>query len=264
MNALVLAGARNEGLEHALPSGAYRAGLVVGGRTLLELALASLTGLPGLDRIVIVGPVELVPDVYRSATTRILTPGEDLLTNLKQGLAALPEDEPVLVVASDMPLLTMAALKDFVAKCAGREAEIYYPIIRREVYEAAYPGSDRTYLSVGDGTFTGGNMVLLSPATFKRYERLIGKAVAWRKQPRRLGRLLGFRFVIGLLMSRYKVAEIEAKVGSYLGLRVVAIETNFSEIGFDVDTSADMQWIEFYWGGATEGAARNEPILDEE
>lgn len=264
MNALILAGARNEGLEHALPSGAYRAGLVVGGRTLLESALAALIGLPGLEKIVLVGAAELVPDAYRTALAEIVPPGGDLLTNLEKGLAALPHDAPVLVAASDMPLLTKAALGDFVAKCAEREAEIHYPIIRREVYEAAYPGSNRTYLRVRDGVFTGGNMVLLSPATFHRYKHLIAKAVAWRKQPRRLGRLLGFRFVLGLLGCRYTVAEIEAKIGSYLGLRVAAVETSFSEIGFDVDTGADVQWVEFYWGGATEGAARNEPNLDEE
>ncbi|MCL6613439.1 MAG: nucleotidyltransferase family protein [Firmicutes bacterium] len=261
MNAIVLAGGKAEGMRGR---DGYRAGLVVGGRSLLEQALRALAGLPDLGRVVLVGPEELVPEEYRLTIAEVLRPGDDLFTNLKRGLAVLPVDEPVLVLSSDLPLLTRAALLDFVRQCGKREAEVYYPIIRREIYEEAYPGSRRTYVRVRDGTFTGGNVALLTPAAFLRHEKLFARAIAHRKHPLRLAPLLGLGLLPRLFLRSLTVAEIEARVAARLGLRAAAIESRFSEMGFDVDTEADLEWIEFYWGGALMGEPRIEPELEGE
>ncbi|MGQ9780262.1 MAG: nucleotidyltransferase family protein [Bacillota bacterium] len=261
MNAIVLAGGKAEGMKGRV---GYRAGLVIGGRSLLEQALRALTGLPDLERIVLVGPAELVPEEYRSTITSVLPPVDDLFANLKQALLVLPPEEPVLVLSSDLPLLTRAALADFIRQCREREAEIYYPIIRREVYEEAYPGSRRTYVRVKDGTFTGGNMALFTPAVFFRHEKLFARAIACRKHPLRLAPLLGFRLMPQLLVRSLTVAAIEARIAARLGVEVAAIESRFSEMGFDIDTEADLEWIEFYWGGALVGRPRIEPELEGE
>ncbi len=264
MNAVVLAGARAAELgKHSIQSG-YRAGLVIGGRSLLDQVLGALSTLPELDRVVLVGPGELAAPEFRAMLAKVVAPGGDLVENLRRGLSVLPAGEPALVVASDLPLLTRAALLDFIRSCATRPAEIHYPILRRETYEAAYPGSLRTYLTLRDGTFTGGNVVLLTPAVFFRHERLIATAVAWRKSPRRLGRLLGFGFFLGLLCRRYTVADVEARLAARFGVQAVAVETRFSEMGFDVDSGADVDWIDFYWGGTLEGSPRAHEEPEEE
>lgn len=254
MNVLILAGAKSGRLgSRDVMADGYRAGLSVGGRTLLEQALSAVAALPGIGRVILVGPAELVPPAYTGLLSTIIPPEGDLLSNLRRGLAELPADEMVLVVASDMPLLTGTALKDFCARSSARQAEIYYPVIRRETYEAAYPGSRRTYLGVRDGTFTGGNVALFQPAVFYRHERLIARAIERRKHPRRLGRLLGWGFFLGLLRRKYTIAEIESRLAKKLGIRAAAIESNFSEMGFDIDTADDLAWIQFYWGGTLEG-----------
>ncbi len=258
VHVVVLAGARNDEIRG---SGVYRAGVMVGGQTLLARTLAALSELPGLERLILVGPDDLIPP---GCEVEVIIPGDDLLANLERGLSVLPEEEQVLVVASDLPLLTQAALRDFLAGCAARQAEVYYPIIRRDVYENAYPGSVRTYLSVRDGTFTGGNAALLTPAVLRRHRELFARAIACRKHPRKLSGLLGFGFSLGLMLKKYTVAEIESRVQARLGLKAAAIESRFSELGYDVDSPADLQWIEFYWGGAIEGAARRMPDLEEE
>ncbi|MGE5530431.1 MAG: nucleotidyltransferase family protein [Patescibacteria group bacterium] len=264
MNAVILAGAKAAELGRHSIQGGYRAGLVIGGRSLLDQALCALSALPDLDRVVLVGPDDLAASEYRAMLTEVVAPGEDLVENLRRGLSVLPPEEQALVVASDLPLLTRAALSDFIQSCAKRPAEIHYPIIRRETYEAAYPGSLRTYLTLRDGTFTGGNIVLLTPAAFYRHEHWIATAVAWRKNPRRLGRLLGLGFFLGLRCRRYSVADLEARVAARLGVQAVAVETRFSEIGFDVDSDADVDWIDFYWGGSIEGTGLGNREPDEE
>lgn len=263
MNAIILAGAKSGQIGTPETAGGYRAGLTVGGRTLLAQALAAVAGLPGLGRVILVGPKELLPPAYAGIVTEVIPPEGDLAENLRRGLVVLPPEEKVLVVASDLPLLTQAALQDFVQSCGQAQAEIYYPVIRREVYQEAYPGSVRTFLSVRDGVFTGGNAVILTPAAFFRHERLIALAIAWRKRPLRLGRLLGLGFFLGLLCKRYTVAEIQDRTAARLGVRALAVESRFSEMGFDIDDQADLEWIEFYWGGTLEGKVRSDPEEEE-
>lgn len=264
MNAVILAGARAAELGKHSIHGGYRAGLIIGGHSLLDQVLGALSTLPDLGRVVLVGPDELVAPEFRAMLAEVVAPGEDLVENLRRGLSVLPAEEPTLVVASDLPLLTRAALSDFIRSCAQRPGEIHYPIIRRETYETAYPGSLRTYLTLRDGTFTGGNVVMLTPSAFQRHESLIATAVAWRKNPRRLGRLLGLGFFLGLLGRRYAVADLESRIAARLGVQAVAVETRFSEIGFDVDSGADVDWIDFYWGGSLEGTGRGNQEPDEE
>jgi len=265
LNAIVLAGAGSAGVTDAKEISPYRAGLLVGGRNLLTQTLEALSGLPGLGQVVLVGPGDLVPDAFKRLITTTIPPDCSLADNLAKGLSVLPEQEQVLILASDLPLLTTAALQDFLSLCAGRQGDIHYPIIRKSTYEAAYPGSNRTYLTVKDGTFTGGNVALLaSPDVYRRHQEIIKKVIAWRKHPQRAGRLLGLWFLLGLLFHRRTVAEIEARIAAGLGIRAAAVESRFSEIGYDVDSRADLEWIEFYWGGGLEGTVRKEPGLEEE
>ena len=261
MNILVLAGARIEEDECLAGTGTYRAGLVVGGKSLLEQALSTFSGLSDLGKVVLVGPEKLVPQSCRELLTEIIEPGTEMLENLEKGLGVLPQEEPVLVAASDLPLLTQAAVADFLSSCVKRQAELYYPVIRRETYESAFPGSVRTYLRLRDGVFTGGNMVLFSPASvYDRHRELLAKAVADRKRPHRLARFFGPGFFLGLLLRRYTVAQIESRVNSRFGLRAVAVESRFSEMGYDVDSREDLDWIEFYWGGSLSGVIRKGQI----
>ena len=101
-------------------------------------------------------------------------------------------------------------------------------------------------------------------AVFFRHEKLFARAIACRKHPLRLAPLLGFRLMPQLLVRSLTVAAIEARIAARLGVEVAAIESRFSEMGFDIDTEADLEWIEFYWGGALVGRPRIEPELEGE
>ena len=87
MNAVVLAGAKAVELgKHSIGSG-YRAGLVIGGRSLLDQALGALSTLPDLGRVILVGPGELVAPEFRAMLAEVVAPGEDLVENLRRGLS---------------------------------------------------------------------------------------------------------------------------------------------------------------------------------
>ena len=115
------------------------------------------------------------------------------------------QDQRVLVVTSDIPFLTAAAVEDFVARAAATGADFCYPIIPIAVCRARFPQMQRTTLKVREGTFTGGNLMLLRPASVRRHQETIMRAYAARKRPLRLGGMLGWG-----LLARIALAQMAA------------------------------------------------------
>ena len=117
--------------------------------------------------------------------------GDSMVENLRIGLAKVRQDRLALIVTSRHPVAPPEAVDDFVSRCQGVSADIYYSIVSKETNEAAYPGVKRTYVRLKDGTFTGGNIALVKPEVVEACEPMIAQAVAMRKNPVKLSRLLG-------------------------------------------------------------------------
>lgn len=73
---------------------------------------------------------------------------------------------------------------------------------------------------------------------------MIAQAVAMRKNPLKLSRLLGFKFILKLLFNRLSMAEIEERVRLILGFRGVAVVSPYPEVGIDVDKPQDLALVE--------------------
>jgi molybdopterin-guanine dinucleotide biosynthesis protein A len=108
-----------------------------------------------------------------------------LLGNLE---AALDHVEgKVLVATADIPHLRAEAVRFVLEKAP--EAALVYPIVPKERVEARFPGNRRTYARLKEGTFTGGNLLLLDKALFFQALPLARRVVALRKNPLALARL---------------------------------------------------------------------------
>lgn len=255
MYALILAGASD--ISGIRKSG-YKAGLSIGDGTMLGEAITAVSGLQEVSEIVVVGDEGLLSPVERAKVGRVLEPKGTLFANLELGFSAIPEEGKVLVIASDLPLITTEACQDFLKQCAQREADVYYPVIPKEDYEQSFPGSERTYLRLRGQTFTGGNLVLMKKSFFQKHRRLIRLVVKMRKSPWLLALFFGpgvwWSFVNGHLGLEEIEKLMEGKYG-FLGATVIS---HYSEMGFDVDTTDDLDWIRFYWAGAKDGWKRKE------
>ncbi|NLG83628.1 MAG: NTP transferase domain-containing protein [Firmicutes bacterium] len=243
MDVIVLAGAKNDGPLRAVSQSPFEAGIAVGGRSLLDYVVGSLARVRGLDRVVVVGPPETLTPELRKVVWRIVSPGEGMVENLRRGLAALAPQDKVLVITADIPLITPEAIEDFLARCREREADVYYPVVERETIEARFPGAKRTYANLREGTFTGGNIILLSPAVFARHEKTIELAVALRKNTFGMARLLGLFCLFKLLLGRLSITEIERRVEKTMRFKGAAVVTPYAEIGIDVDKPSDLALV---------------------
>jgi len=230
-DAIVLAGGGTEpGLE---PTIANKGFLDVAGRPLLAHVLAALRGARGVGRVAVVGPEAPIRAV---STDVVIVPDQgSIMDNVVQALGALAARDPVLVVASDIPLLTPAVVEDFLAACANDSADFYYAIVPQDAIEQRFPGARKTFVRVVEGMFCGGSVMLFNPAVVDRVRTFIERVLAARKKPWLLAQLFGWSIVMKFASGRLTIEEMEAKVRDLLGITARAVIVPNPELALDVD-----------------------------
>lgn len=242
VSAIVLAGGEVGGSLATVTSERYEALIRIGSQPMVSYVISALRSTERVGRIIVVGPPELA-GALSAEECEFVESSSSMVENLVRALSVLDTAEKVLVVTGDVPLVTGAVIERFLEQTESLEADIYYPIVTKESNEALFPSMRRTYVRLREGVFTGGNVVLLDPACVLKCRNTIEQAVAMRKNPWQLARLLGFRFIIKLLLNRLHLAEIEQRVEQILGFKGKGIISTSPEIGIDVDKASDLQLV---------------------
>jgi molybdopterin-guanine dinucleotide biosynthesis protein A len=267
IDAVVLAGGIERGEIAAHTGIAHRPLLEVGGRPMIQSELAALRGAASIGRVVLVAPAAVQAAAEEAAVDVRVTATESFLGNVVAGVAALgrsggsglapsldprgqaPGSDHVLLLTGDLPLLTAEALNDLVDQSLAARADACYAIIPKESCERRFPGGRRTYVRLREGTFTGGNGVVVTRAFVESRQELIGRLYAARKNPVKLAAMFGFGFIFGLITGRLSLRQLEARAGKMVGAKVAAVISTYPELGFDVDKLADLELARRVAGG---------------
>lgn len=205
------------------------------GRPLVEYTLESLTQ-SGLE-VIFVGPkANLYPSPKQSLPDR-----GGIIENLEAGLGVASANR-VLVATGDMPFLTPEAVR-WVLNNAP-QAGFVYCVIAKETIEKRFPGMRRTYARVREGSFTGGNIVLIDKALFYSALPLLKRALALRKQPLALAQMVGFGTLLQVVLGLAAIPGLETRVSQILGVPARALVTPYAEVGVDIDKEEDLVWLE--------------------
>jgi GTP:adenosylcobinamide-phosphate guanylyltransferase len=247
VDAVVLAGRLNEGTFREVSQATNEALLEMGGRRMLDFVLDALRGAGRVGRVLAVATPDVRP--HLPVDVAYLEAGGEVIDNVVRGVTAFGGDRPVLIATSDIPFITPAIVDDFVGQCLATPADLYYPAIPRVDAEARFPGVERTYAKLRDGTFTGGNMFVVTPRLVRESAGRVRAFVDARKSPAKMASMIGPGFVIGLLMGTLSIAQLEAKVGAMFGARGKVIITRHAEIGVDVDKLSDLELARRVLGG---------------
>ena len=223
-----------------LPPGSRNPALIdLGGRTQLEHVADAV-------RIAVDGRVLVAGDVPTPEGCLGVSGGNSMVDTLLSGVAALrPDENRLLVVTADIPFVAPEALTDVLENAP--DADFVYTIVPADLCSKALPGMRRTTLTMAEGTFTGGNVVLVRPDFVRTNESTIREAHARRKDVARLARLLGPGVIVRLILSRLfpsciAIPRLEAAVGRVLGgANVRAYVANHHGIGSDVDRPEDVR-----------------------
>jgi GTP:adenosylcobinamide-phosphate guanylyltransferase len=204
------------------------------GRPLVEYTLEALVQ-AGLEVILVGPPAPLNP------TPRTYLPDHGgLIANLEAGIHAARGDK-VLVATGDMPFLSVEAVR-WVLKHAP-QAGFVYTIIARPVIEQRFPGMRRTYARIREGSFTGGNIVIIHKKLFYTALPILRRALELRKKPLALAQMIGFGTLLKVLLGQADIAGLEAKVSQIIGVPARALITPYAEVGVDIDKEEDLQWL---------------------
>lgn len=215
-----------------------KAFIKINGRNMVDYVLDCLKGTKGLAEVAIIGP----EDELRSTTNgvRVIPQQVDMIDNVV--IAADTFQNGWLLLSScDIPLLTPAAVEDFLANCQG--ADFFYPLVAKEDCDRIFPDMQRTWVKLKDGIYTGGNMVLIRTSMVQTAADPARDFFAARKSPAQLARLIGIGTVVRLMLKKLTVSELEAKMTKILGLSCKAVATSYPEIGTDVDKESDYNLI---------------------
>ena len=245
LDVVVLAGGRIDG-EFATATGqTVKALVAVHGVTLLRRVLNAAAECPGLGRVIVVGPDSLASELR--GEEELARERGRALDNLCAGLDALhvtaDEHRDLLVLASDSPTLTAAALADFLAR-APAAAEIAIPVVTKERFLAAYPGSRTLFVPLAAGACTMGGQALVSPAAIHRNLPLMQRLFDQRKSQLGMARLLGPAFLVRLLTRTLTVEGLEERAVQLTRCRSQAVRGCDAALAFDVDSLADAQYLE--------------------
>lgn len=245
--AVVLAGGLKSELALQSPEPAAEALIRIADRYMVEYVVDALQGSPYINEIIIAGPLQQLGVVFeKSSVVKITGNGATTVQSFLHAYQQVPpEDEQILVVTSDLPLLTTEAVNHFLETCHALEGDFFYPIVRREINEGKYPGVERTYVHLKEGVFTGGNIVLLKAQIVDRCVQEAEELVRLRKKPFSLAVHLGWKLLLFYIFRQLSIKDAERAVSRLLGgVKGVGVISPYPEIGLDVDKLSDLVLVE--------------------
>ncbi len=242
-NALILAGTKEKGPLEIAENVDNKALIMIDGRPMIDYIVDALNNSKNIDRILVVGPKNELHPYIGKKVEEILNPGNSILENMEIGLNYFNFADNLLLLSSDIPLITPEAINEFLSICTKRKACIGYPIITKENIIKKYPETERTYVKMKEGIFCGGNITFFKPDVFFQNKKLIKELFENRKATWKYAKILGLKFILKFLFKALTLEEIEKRVTGILGYNSIAVMVSYPEIMIDLDKPSDLKLI---------------------
>jgi GTP:adenosylcobinamide-phosphate guanylyltransferase len=174
----------------------------------------------------------------------IVEPGVDLISSVIAGFAGLARDERALVVATDTPLLTARAVDRFASLAVRTPCDVGYGFVKRDSHDRSFPHVRHTWVRLREGTFCGAGISVIRAGAATQIETLLRRFAAARKSPIKLASLLSPALVLGVLLGRLRIAELERRASDLTGLVCRGILCPDPEVAVNVDRLEDLRTVE--------------------
>ena len=169
----------------------------------------------------------------------MLPEADDIVETFLAGGTALerivPGAERVLLCSTDIPLVTGEMIRYLVDTALATGADVCFTVVTREVMEARFPKAGRSFASLRDGQFAGGDIHLINPSVLHGNRRLMDAILGARKNNLKQARIIGLRFMLKFLSRRLSIVEGERRAESILAVPCRVVPVRYAELGMDVD-----------------------------
>jgi len=249
MDAIVIAGGipLPEDPLYPYTQGNSKALLDIAGKPMVQWVLDALSGAKSIENVILMG---LTPKsgVTCEKPLHFLSNQGRMLANIVAGIEKSQElnadNEYVMVVSSDVPAIK-ADMIDWLAKtCLETHDDLYYGVVPREVMEARFPNSKRTFTRLKNIEICGAdiNVTHVNMAQeeyLDTWQQLIGN----RKNPIMQARVIGLDTLFQVIFRRLTIEDIIKRVMARIGVRGRAIIWEYAEAGMDVDKPHQLELL---------------------
>ena len=245
-NALILAGTKEKGPLEIVENVDNKALIMINGKPMIDYIVDALNNSENIDQIIVVGPEKELHPYIGKKVKKILNPGNSILENMESGLNFFDSNDNLLLLTSDIPLITPEAIDEFLKICIKRKAYIGYPLITKENIMKKYPETKRTYVTMKEGIFCGGNIAFFKPEVFFQQKNLIEELFENRKTTWKYIKILGLKFIFKFIFKTLTIEEVERRVTGILGYNSIAVMISHPEVMIDLDKLSDLELIRKY------------------
>ena len=248
MDAIVTAGGipRPEDPLYSYSHGNSKALIDVAGKPMIQWVLDALGNSKRVNNVIIIGLSSKSgvtckkPLHYVSNQGRMLA---NIVAGVNKALEINKRNKYVLVVSSDIPTLKSEMVDWLVDTCMETKDDLYYGVCPKEVMEARFPDSKRTYTHLKDMDVCGAdiNLTHVSMATehLDMWESLIGS----RKSPLKQAGIIGFGTLFALFTRRLTLDDAVKRVCDRIGIKGRAIVWPHAEPCMDVDKPNQLELL---------------------
>jgi len=248
MDAIVIAGGipRPEDPLYAYSHGDSKALIDVAGKPMIQWVLDALGDAKKVDNVIIIGLSQKSgvsckkPVYYVSNQGRMLA---NIVAGVDKVLELNRKSKYVLIVSSDIPTLKSEMVDWLVDTCMETKDDLYYGVCPKDVMEARFPGSKRTYTHLRDMDVCGADInlthVRMATEHLDLWESLIGS----RKSPLRQAGIIGFGTLLALFTRRLTLEDAVSRVGDRIGIKGRAIVWPYAEPCMDIDKPSQLELL---------------------
>jgi GTP:adenosylcobinamide-phosphate guanylyltransferase len=248
MDAIVTAGGIPQPQDplYTYSHGDSKALIDVAGKPMIQWVLDALGDSKSVDNVIVIGLSAKSGLTCRKPMHFLSNQGR-MLANIVAGVTKALEinkkTQYVLVVSSDIPTLKPEMVDWLVDTCMQTKDDLYYGICPRDVMEARFPDSKRTYTHLKDMDVCGAdiNMTHVRMATehLDMWESLIGS----RKSPLKQAGIIGLGTLLALFARRLTLDDAVKRVCDRIGIKGRAIQWPYAEPCMDIDKPHQLELL---------------------
>ncbi len=250
MDAILMAGGipKPDQPLYQFTQGISKAMLEIAGKPMIQWVLDALSEAENVDSVTIIGLPEGSSVTCKKPIYHVTNQG-GMLDNIVAGIYKVLENNPqaeyVLTVSSDIPGINGEMVDWLIATAMETQHDIYYGIVKREVMETRYPGSNRTFTKLADMHVCGADIhiahktMVTDPEHLAMWEELIGK----RKSPLKQAASIGILTLLLLLTGYLSLEGAVARVTKRLKITGRPIIWKYAEPAMDVDKPHQLELL---------------------
>lgn len=240
MDAIVIAGGIPRPGEplYEYSNGNSKALIDISGKPMVQWVLDALGNSKKVENVIVIGLSSKSgltckkPLHYVSNQGRMLA---NIVSGVNRSIELNKKSEYVLIVSSDIPALKGEMVDWLVNTAMQTDDELYYGVCPREVMEARFPTSKRTYTKLKDMQICGAdvNVIHVNQITqhLDTWEALIGN----RKSPLRQAAVIGWDTLFQLFTRQFTLQGLAERASQRIGIKGRAIIWSQAEPCMDID-----------------------------